>query len=473
MELNQELINLLKGYNKYSKFIINKRISQLHRDTFEERVSWWNRIKENYDNFNNIIQKIDIDKNIIRNYQANFEYSLLLLANSYKINDEDFAEDQYIEKEFEICNKIEEYSYFEITGEKEIRNDILSNEKYLDDMFEQYPIMVEWVKNIVLDPEIKEPIKYYLKKKWDEYREKIDTGWKLWIDLKQMKNPRAILQNKNSKINDVQLKDDVINNEIDFSEIEDGPRLINGGEACLYEQNFLGRLKSKIKNNIILLDEKYKVNNLEIYHKNHNLEFINNENNGNIPDNSILECNLITKKFFKKKKILFKGIFICRINRYKKFGYDTYPLEIDEIMPYIKDNQHDNDDKKSIILIGSPTGFSEKTIKSITEKFLSTFSLCLVDLETNNTFYNDNDISTMGFKDLFTLETKYEQLKNVKKDVMQLIVEKGTVRLDNLVKKYGHNEQIIKRVFNELSNSKDYQSKFYRKYNTLVLVKKK
>jgi len=85
----------------------------------------------------------------------------------------------------------------------------------------------------------------------------------------------------------------------------------------------------------------------------------------NLPENRYIEAKLVEKKWFgKKKRYILKALFVSRVERYAKYGFDTDPLELKDINVHIIEERDRAKEEgcTRVLCLASPTGF-EDTVK--------------------------------------------------------------------------------------------------------------
>ncbi|WP_440956546.1 hypothetical protein ACSAZK_06455 [Methanosarcina sp. Mfa9] len=146
-------------------------------DAFERRVDLWNKIRMNYDSY------LDEEcgtflKDLDQHFCSLFDGSLLVLAASFRENGEFFgAANIFSAEEVELYRRIERYNLFEILSADDIRKKLIQkDDKVLELLRDYYVSMDSWVGEQLDDPSLRLTLRYYLKKKWDGYKEKLNTA---------------------------------------------------------------------------------------------------------------------------------------------------------------------------------------------------------------------------------------------------------------------------------------------------------
>jgi hypothetical protein len=467
-----------------AKKVISKG-SSIRHEAFEKRVHLWNEIKQNQEKYDNdehgrILDAIDTD------YRAKFDYALLIIARSFIETGDDFPPSNIFSSlELEIYEKIQRYDVFEISTKEDIKKRVIAKDDILLDLFKEYYLeMDSWVDKTLYDHNIRLTLRYYLKKTWESYKKKINDAlndlirdydwfrvlvqkWEQKQSTSSIPEPAEIQKPKDTEEEGSATVDDE----------ETGARFINLGEAKMYENTFIGRIRNKLQTNLSSIDKKLKLETINEYSNSDPSNYMNNAKNvslQNIPENKYIIARMVQKKWFKKKKILVKAIYMCRTKRYVTKGIDTFPLDLEDINPIISDAAQASMDGKMLLCIGSPTGFSDKLKDHISGKefhknYLSTVSLCLIDVETGTIIYNPHDTTIKQFKDIFIPETDEELFAKAKRQAKQNLIESGGVRLDDFIKRYGYSSQIAKKAFYDLVHNDGYNVEYRKEFGTLWL----
>jgi hypothetical protein len=447
-------------------------------ELFEKRVQLWNEIKENQESYEDgtcgkILDDLD------RYYRATFDYALLLLSKSFRENGDDFPPSQiFSNDEFEICNRIEKYNVFEISTKQDIKKKVILKDKNLLGLFEEYYGTIDaWIDQTIEDPKIRLTLRYFLKKKWQTYKQKINEA------INELINELdwfRILVNEWTKLSTPPIEPPgKIEPKPEEIIVESGPRFTEIGDAKFYENNFIGRIKNKLHGKIKIAGKKFKVEDVKVYSDvniSKHLTTISEKQLQNLPENKYIIAGLIKKRFFRKEKILFKAQFCCRVEKYAKNCLDTYPLELVDINPAISVALEEAKNQRMLLCLASPTGFTKDVEnhiggKDFQKNFLSIVSVCLVDLVTGKIIINPHDKTAKEFKELFLLETNEEQVAKAKTQITETLLEKGGVLLNDIIKRYGHTKQIVEKAFYDLREEKGYTVKYRKEFGTLVLMR--
>jgi len=458
-------IDKAKNLALVAKRVINKG-SSIRHEAFEKRVQLWNEIRQNQECYENgecgrLLDDLD------NHYRAMYDFALLILRRSFIENNDDFpASNIFSEVELEIHERIQKYDVFEISTKQDIKKRVIAKDRELLDLLkEYYSEMDGWVEGTVDNSDIRLTLRYYLRKTWGGYKQKVndalndlirDYDW-IRVMIRDWENQSPVSPEPEIPAETPPVEEPVTEEE------ETGSRFIDRGEAKFYESNFTGRIKNKLHMTREFLGKHFKLEDIKEYSNADVSKFADTLNDGslrNLPDNKYVIARLVKKRWFKKKTIIVKAMFCCRIKRYALNGFDTFPLELEDINPCISDGASDMINGRMLLCIASPTGFSQMVHDHIAGKefhrnYLSTVSVCLVDLETGEMIRNPHDTMAKDFKDLFTLEVDEEQIAKAKKLISERLIESGSVRLDDFMKRHDFTRQIAKKAFYDLEKEKE------------------
>jgi hypothetical protein len=169
-EGNRECIdNLLKT----SRSVLETGIP-IRNEPFDNRQALWNEIKANAGRYKKGECGTFLnDLNMV--FLARFDASLLLLALAFRQNNELFEGSEYFNsREIEAYEAIDKFSYFRILTKSEIAKKIRSKDEKTLSLLKEYSVsMKQQIDEILGDAAIRDTIRRYLKKQWDENTKKI------------------------------------------------------------------------------------------------------------------------------------------------------------------------------------------------------------------------------------------------------------------------------------------------------------
>jgi hypothetical protein len=169
-EGNRECIdNLLKA----SKSVLDTGIP-IRNEPYDKRQALWNEIKTNAGRYKNgECGTFLSDLNSV--FLARFDASLLLLALAFRQNNEQFEGSGYFSaREIEAYEAIDTFSYFRILTKNEIAKKIRSKDEKTLTLLKEYSVsMKQQIDDILGDVAVRDTIRSYLKRQWDENTKKI------------------------------------------------------------------------------------------------------------------------------------------------------------------------------------------------------------------------------------------------------------------------------------------------------------
>ena len=495
---------------------------------FEKRVALWNEIRENYESYldgscGTFLPDLDM------HIRSQFETSLLVLALSFKINKEDFkGVEMFNDKEFELYEMIERYNVFEILSIDDIKKRIISRDKELLKLFEDYYVrMDKWVEDVLDDPSVKLPLRYYLKNKWEKYKEKINKAvveliaeldwfsnliskWKMEAESKAKETVekvrseiseevKRIIEEERRKIEEARREIEIKKKELEDKEKEileekekirrmieelreikeragKGSRFVRVEEAKQYELNFIGRIERKLDKEVEIFGKKFKVEEVKEYK---GIESVRLDGGDvrNLPENRCIEVKLVEKKLLGRKEVyILKATFVSRVDRYARYGFDTDPLELKDINMYITEemDRARREGYTVVLCLASPTGFDEKVVEHVSgdefhKNFLSKhLSICLLDLETGKLIYNPHDEVAKEFSKICEIEMDKEKVARIEKCICNMMEDREWITFKDALN--CGEDYLVKAAFYNIAEKKGWKVRFIEDVG-LVLMK--
>lgn len=339
----------------------------IKHDAFERRVELWNKIRMNYDSY------LDEEcgsflKDLDQHFCSLFDGALLVLASSFRENGEFFgAANIFSDEEVKLFRNIERYNLFEILSVDDIRKKLIQkDDKVIDLLRDYYVSMDSWVDEQLENPNLRLTLRYYLKKKWDGYKGKlnqavsssvVELDWlktlidswdhkaktdliaqeeadrrkkeqerqkqeelrrqreeeerekkeKEALERKQQEEKERKRREEEEKVRKEKEEQDRLRKQAEEAFAEGkGSRYVKLEEAKQYELNFIGRLGHRLGDRVIFSGKTYRVENLkEIKQKDtSSLEIsgLSERDLKNLPENRLLIGNLTEKTLFWKKQ---------------------------------------------------------------------------------------------------------------------------------------------------------------------------
>jgi len=170
--------NLLKPVKR-----ILTQENSINKESTDKRMQLWNEVRENYNKY------IDGDcgkflKDMDNVFHSQFNAALLVLAITFEENGEIFESAHiFSDKEIEVYKKIAKYNVFDIYTPSDIRKKLEVNDnEVLLLLSDYYFVMEKWVNSTLNDSSMNLWVRFYLKKKWGDYRRTIDDAIRQDLD---------------------------------------------------------------------------------------------------------------------------------------------------------------------------------------------------------------------------------------------------------------------------------------------------
>jgi len=169
-EGNRECIDSLL---RQSRYVLDTGAA-IRNEPYDTRMALWQEISTHAGRY----RKGDCGtflKDLNAHFSALFDASLLLLALTCKQNGEQFEGfDYFSAREIEAFETIENFGYFRILSKNEIAKKIRSKDEKTLALLREYSVsMKHHMDEILGDPAVRDSIRSYLKKQWDENTKKV------------------------------------------------------------------------------------------------------------------------------------------------------------------------------------------------------------------------------------------------------------------------------------------------------------
>ena len=475
----------------------------------ERRIELWNEVKRNYDKYldgecGKFLRDTDL------HFQSIFSAALLKLAVCFRENGEEFPPARrFSNQEVEAFRRIEKYNYFETMTPEDIRNEIINrNEDILRLVEEFYIKMSLFCDSVRKSTEIKRPIRQYVSKKCEEYKDKLkqavsmaitELDWFRTLAAQWEKEAERLAAEKASERMaeaEAKVREALAGVEQERRELEaqreelerrreeieatlrrlreaevQASRFVRREEARMMEQNFLGRLEEKLGEEVALAGRVYRVEGKKEGREQDTSVFtsLSEKERANLPENRYLEAELVEKKLLgKKARVKLLGVFASRVEELARHGFDTQPLGLEEVNVYLVKYRDlaRAENKKVVLCLASPTGFSKEVKDYIaSEEFHRNFlskhlSLCLLDCSTDKVLYNPSDDYSRDASQLFSLELDKEKVRRVMNCVERIIEEKGYAVFEEAMQRCNAEQRYVKAAFYALAEEKGYTVKY-------------
>lgn len=334
-----------------------------------------------------------------------------------------------------------------------------------------------------------------------------DTARQAFEDeLRNINTLREELEKK-----EAELKSDREGLEYEKGEVEERlgklKAILEGGEvkrfvtrdvAMIHELNYIGRFDIKMNELPKRIDnplegKERKINAWSHHRKFDDVDKILNLNTlkmgyeeatGKLPLNLRSRYVVAEKKhklFGKEEtKVIIEAAVLGHLLDYDENGFDTKSVTLSELLSvltrYIDRAELGN--YFHVLGVASVTGFDEKVLEHINsndfhKNFISRYvSLCLVDLETGEVFYNESDERIKAYVDLFKPVFDEEKVRAIKEYVVGRLELKDFAVLDRVVEEAtdGGEEgrRLAKKVFYDLEKEGMGKVKYEKEFGVVV-----
>lgn len=157
--------------------MVLKTGTHIRYDLFERRLALWNEIRNNQGRYMReecgmFLEEVDL------HMRSQFDAALVALASVFIGNGEDFSQvSLYSADEVAVWQTIERYNVMDLLSQDELRNRIIKRDSDVLRLLQDYYVtMNSYVQSTLDNPEIRLTLRYYLKRRWNEYRGKMDAA---------------------------------------------------------------------------------------------------------------------------------------------------------------------------------------------------------------------------------------------------------------------------------------------------------
>jgi len=367
----------------------------IHIESSERIDELFKQIQEDYRKFKEA-QCGEYSPSVDQEMHAQFQMALLVVSYFAKKNKQILQPTIFLfsDKEFEVYDLLKKFYLLDIYSSTELRQKLISGEKSVESFFKEYMEIKQSMDHLVSQEEIRPGIRQYLKKRGDNYNEKIETAiGKKWGGF--IVTTSYAQQSELNFINRIEYKLKSNGNHINFLGIDFTVDKILKGNDCLKR---LQKFDSVDKNKFRMMT--------------------------NLPKNQYIKAELTEKSIsWRKRSFIFYAVFASHIEHYFDNGFDSKPLELKEINGYLDSIIRNSGKNKNQILfcIASPTGFENIGRSSSDNKLLNSFispnvSVCFFDLNKNKKNFNESDEISIELSNLCDIETgeeKHLKLKEI------------------------------------------------------------
>jgi hypothetical protein len=157
--------------------LVLKSGRHIRLDPFERRVMLWNEVRSGQDRYLREECGVFLEE-VELHMRSQFDAALIALAAAFAENGEEFpACSLYTPDEIAIWQQIGRFSVMEILSQDEVRNRLLRKDTDLLGLFREYYLtMNRYVTKTLDNPDIRLTLRYYLRRRWNAYRGKMDAA---------------------------------------------------------------------------------------------------------------------------------------------------------------------------------------------------------------------------------------------------------------------------------------------------------
>jgi len=546
----QCLDKLLKPSKRVAKEGLNIRF-----EDYDWRVNLWNQIKGNYEEYmdgNCGAFFDDIDTHV----RSQFDASLLILAAAFLENAELFPPAQkFSDKEIQAYQIMERYNYFELYSTGDIVKKLVVRDDHVLELLRDYYIgMNEWMNTTLEDPSVKLTIRYFLMKKWKNYKDKLNLAvnsavnqdwfaillhkWQTAsreevdehmarvrnleqenreketaIRALECENERkgsriqdlesetrdksdrmekiiSCVDEKEQQVQELQKKIDAIRRSLKHAG-DNGSRFVRSEEAKQHEMNFIGRFEHSLGDEVTLLGRRYKVKSTTEQKREDPRSYLGSSPSvalsestlKNIPENRFISASLVERRLLGSKQCFsVQAQFLAHVSRFVYEGFDSSPLSLDDVVAFLSDARDNARQRgeRHLLCIASPTGFDSAVARHINsddfhKNFISRYlSLCLLDTDTAQLFYNPHDELAREFSLLCEMMTDSEKREEIRQRIEDRIkntfATQNYIVFNDIIGECGE-ISIVKGIFYDIGSEKGYKITHVDEEIGLVMMK--
>lgn len=281
---------------------------------------------------------------------------------------------------------------------------------------------------------------------------------------------------KEQQVQGLQKKIDAIRRSLKHAG-DNGSRFVRSGEAKQYEMNFIGRFEHNLGDEVTLLGRRYRVESATEQKREDLKPYLGSSSSvalseltlKNIPENRFISANLVERKLLgSKQRFSVQAQFLAHVSRFVHEGFDSSPLSLDDVVAFLSDARDSARQRgeRHLLCIASPTGFDSAVARHINsddfhKNFISRYlSLCLLDTDTAQLFYNPHDELAREFSLLCEMMTDNEKREKIRQRVEDRIentfATQNYIVFNDIVDECGE-MSIVKGIFYDIGREKGYK----------------
>lgn len=273
-------------------------------------------------------------------------------------------------------------------------------------------------------------------------------------------------------------------------------RFVTSDVAKIHEMNYIGRFDVKMnelprtiydpmekkERKINVWSYRYKFDDADKILNTLKVDY--DEVTGKLPLN-LRSRYVVTEKKYKlfgkeEMKVIVEAAVLGHLLDYAENGFDTRSVTLSELLSVLTKyiNRAELGNYFHVLGIASATGFDKKVFEHVNsgdfhKNFVSRYvSLCLVDLETGEVFYNESDERIKAYIDLFKPVFDEEKVRTIKEYVVGRLELKDFAVLDRVVEEAtaGGEEgtRLAKKVFYDLEKEGMGEVKYDKEFGLVI-----
>ena len=275
-------------------------------------------------------------------------------------------------------------------------------------------------------------------------------------------------------------------------------RFVTGDVAKIHEMNYIGRFD--IKMNVLprtiydpIEKKEQRINTWSDHYRFDDADKILGTRKGDYDEaTGKLPLNLRSRYVFADKKyklfgkeetkVIVEAAVLEHLLEYLENGFDTRTVTLSELLSVLTHyiDRAELGNYFHVLGIASATGFDKKVLEHInSDEFHNNFvsryvSLCLVDLETGEAFYNESDDRIETYLPLFKPLFDEETMRAIREHVVERLELKDFAVLDRIVEEVTdggeEGKRLAKKVFYDLEKEGKGEVRYDKEFG-LVVVK--
>jgi hypothetical protein len=272
-------------------------------------------------------------------------------------------------------------------------------------------------------------------------------------------------------------------------------RFVTRDVAKIHEMNYIGRFDMKMNELPKMIydpmgEKERKIRSWSYHHKFDDADKILNtlkvdyeEVTGKLPLN-LRSRYVVAEKRFKlfgkeETKMIIEASLLNHLMDHAENGFDTKSVTLSELLSVLTKyiDRAELGNYFHVLGIASVTGFDEKVLEHVNsgdfhKNFVSRYvSLCLVDLETGEVFYNESDERIKTYIDLFKPLFDEEKMRAIKEYVVGRLELKDFAVLDRVVEEAADGKEgrrLAKKVFYDLEKDGIGEVRYEKEFGLVI-----